>query len=51
MLEEIVTRYYQMRRQWIDGNMDDDVWYDYCASVLFDLMEINKDVLEKLKNI
>ena len=50
-MEELVMRYDVMHRAYAMGVITEDEWKKFCEDTLVQLMELNKYVLERLKNI
>lgn len=50
MREDQVKEYYRCYNSFLSGHMTEEQWKTYCTDFLYDLMEQNKDVLERLKD-
>lgn len=50
MNEQLIKQYFENLQKFQNGEWTSDMWYVYCASVLDELMEENKDVFIRLKN-
>ena len=50
MNTELIQEYYTNLQKFQNNEWTSDMWYIYCASVLDQLMEENKDVFIRLKN-
>ena len=46
----IMSDYYIKYEQFINGVITKDEWYQYCYSILSDIMEQNRDVFIRMKN-
>lgn len=46
-----VASYYYKKNQFDKGQISKQEWSDYCMEMLNKLMELNKDVLDRLKNV
>jgi hypothetical protein len=51
MKKEIIEQYYINLRKFENDEWTSQQWYDYCTSVLCELMEEHKDVFIRLKNL
>lgn len=49
-MEELIMDYEAKFKAYQMGIYTEKEWHEYCVEVLVKLMEINKDVLERLKN-
>ena len=45
------TKYQIMRQLFQEGRIPEAVWIDYCLNTLEKMMEENKEVLDRLKNV
>jgi len=50
MTKEQIKEYYTRYNAVQKGYMTEGEWSEYCKAFLFDLVEENKDVLERLKD-
>ena len=49
-LNQLSSEYDKMYNQMKSGEISDQEWYDYCANLLGDILDDNKDVMVRLKN-
>jgi hypothetical protein len=49
-LNQLSSEYDKMYNQMKNGEISDQEWYDYCANLLGDILDDNKDVMVRLKN-
>lgn len=49
-LEKIIKDYEITLEEFHEGLIDYPTWYEYCEEILAEIMEENKEILEKLKN-
>lgn len=45
------TKYQIMRQLFQDGGIPESAWINYCLNTLEKIMEENKEVLDRLKNV
>ncbi len=50
MTKEQVKEYYRNHNSFLLNLMTEEQWKNYCTDFLYDIMEENKDVLERLKD-
>lgn len=50
MTKEQVQEYYRNYNALHNGHITEEQWKNYCNDFLYDIMEQNKDVLERLKD-
>ena len=50
MREDQVKEYYRNYNAFNNDHMTEEQWKTFCTDFLYDLMEQNKDILERLKN-
>lgn len=50
MKQELIQQYFENLQKFQNGDWTSDMWYIYCASILDQLMEENKEVFIRLKN-
>jgi hypothetical protein len=49
-IQQIAPQYYENLDKVTRGDWTLSQWYDYCSVVLGEIMLLNKDVFERLKN-
>ena len=49
-LDQLSSEYNKKHNQMKSGEISEQEWYDYCANLLGDILDDNKDVMVRLKN-